>query len=384
MSQKILIIEDNEQDQKIISRFLKKSDYEVCAVVDSGEKGIASAKECAPDIIILDTVLPGMNGFETCRMLKTTEKVKTKIIIATGRLDAVDAQKAKQAGADDYCVKTSDCALILEAIRKVSRDQKEDTWGLQKSMECVKILYQELEKKNAELKKLNTLQAEFVSTASHELRTPLTIIKEAISQVNEGLFGEVNIQQAEKLVMAIEGVDRLRRMIDDLLETAKLEAKKIILHKKKIDLIELARETQTLFYLMAQEKELSIDCHLACDQLIVEADRDRILQVLINLVGNALKFTEQGRILITVKDCDPKAEFSVTDTGCGIGRADLDKVFSKFEQFGKSNLTQKGTGLGLAISKDIVELHGGAISVESVPGKGSTFTVCLPKKDAGQ
>ena len=397
---KILIIEDNEQDQKIISRYLSKRGFNDVTVVDNGEKGIETALEQKPQAILVDTILPGIDGFETCYQLKCVHHLKAPVIIMTGRIDAVDADKARRKGADDYCVKTADYALLLESLDKVTGSsattvpapavepqraepaaQTDPSWGLEKTNQLIKELYRELEKKNAELQKLDNLKSEFVSTVSHELRTPLTIIKGALSQIVEGLYGPVSNEQKEKLEMALRGTDLLKRIINDLLDIAKLEEKKVTLNRERLDLSQLVRDTAESCRSLAQDKGLTIQVKIPPAPVQIEADRDRITQVLTNLIGNAVKFTEQGGIQVSVAQEAGQAVCRIKDTGRGIAKENLPKVFDKFQQFGKSfSPGQEGTGLGLSICKGIIELHKGDIWVDSTLGQGTEFAFSLPQK----
>ena len=400
----ILIIDDNDQDRKIIQRFLTKAGYQILDTAASGEEGIHKALALKPDVILLDTMMPGLNGFETCAQLKQKHKIPSIVIIMTGQIDSVDAQKAKAVGADDYCAKTSDCSLLLEALGKwrqaaglepgtaagKDHDTLQETidahkmpdaeWGAQKTADLVKELYKELEKKNEELRALDKLKSEFVSTVSHELRTPLTIIKGAISQITEGLYGDVNEEQKEKLEMALRSSELLQRIINDLLDIAKLEARKIELKKKKININDIAQEVISACLELVKSKGLSIKFNTDKDIVEVLVDRDRMTQVLTNLIGNAVKFTEQGVIEVGVHDTGDHVLVSVKDTGCGISQEDLPKVFDKFQQFGKSFAAgQEGTGLGLSICEGIIKLHGGKIWVETETNKGSKFIFTLPR-----
>ncbi len=399
---KILMVEDNEQDQKIISRYLSKRGFDDISVVDNGEAGVERALQEKPDIILIDTVLPGIDGFETCYQLKGVHHLESRIIIMTGRIDAVDADKARRKGADDYCVKTADCGLLLEALDKLVEGQAPDkvaeatqpppsspapqtatdpSWGLEKTNQLIKELYRELEKKNEELRKLDSLKSEFVSTVSHELRTPLTVIKGAITQILEGLYGPVSDEQKDKLDMALRGADLLKRIINDLLDIAKLEERKTTLNRQRIDVSQLVREVAASFQNLAQDRGLSLQAAVPPAPVEVEADRDRITQVLTNLIGNALKFTEQGTIQISLAQDKGKVICRVKDTGRGMAKEDLPKVFDKFQQFGKSfSPGQEGTGLGLSICKGIIDLHKGDIWVDSVLDEGTTFTFTLPQK----
>lgn len=221
------------------------------------------------------------------------------------------------------------------------------------------------------------LKDEFVSNVSHELRTPLTVIREAVAQVYDGLVGEVNEEQKHYLSICLRNADRLRRIVDDLLDLSKIEAGKVRLQKKKIDLKELAQTTLAGFSPLAEKKGLTLRSVFCSPSAPVYADKDRMIQVLTNLIGNALKFTEKGFIEVQIEKKEGKIYCAVKDTGIGIAVEDIPKIFDKFEQIGKTS--QQGTGLGLPIAREIVRLHGGEMEVESVPNQGSTFSFVLPQ-----
>ncbi|MBN3041261.1 MAG: HAMP domain-containing histidine kinase [Candidatus Omnitrophica bacterium] len=252
------------------------------------------------------------------------------------------------------------------AVLKVKLANQE--WASKKTNDGIKILYKELEKKNQELKKLDQLKSEFISMVSHELRTPLTTIRESVSQVLDGILGDTTEAQREFLSICLEDIDRLRRIIDNLLDISKIEAGKIKLKKASYDLVELARGLILTFTPRVSSKGLQLFLSAGSPKIQTFFDRDKIIQVFHNLIGNALKFTSSGFILITLNEKDSNIECSVSDSGPGISEDDLPKVFTRFQQFGRTpGPGEKGTGLGLAISKGIIQLHKGQIWVESPP-----------------
>ncbi len=231
-----------------------------------------------------------------------------------------------------------------------------------------------------ERKRLQRLKDEFVRTVSHELRTPLTTIKEGINQILEGILGDITEGQQRFLNIVLNDINRLNRIINDLLDLSKMEAGKIELKKELFDLTSLADSVCETFRPLIKEKGLELTTRYTNEKIDIFADEDRIARVITNLIGNALKFTQQGEIRISVIDSGEAVECSVTDTGKGISRQNLSRVFNKFEQFHSAgNGEEKGTGLGLSIAKSIVELHDGRIWVESEIGKGTTFFFTLPK-----
>lgn len=228
-------------------------------------------------------------------------------------------------------------------------------------------------------KEVDRMKTEFISTVSHELRTPLTVIREGVSLVLDGMMGEINEKQKKFLNVSLSDIDRLKRIIDNLLDIAKIEAGKVELKREPIDLKELMKGVEDIFQARAAQKNLKLILDLPEQDLDLCADRDKIIQVFTNLIGNALKFTEKGAIILSASVQKNEILCAVSDTGKGISQDDLPSVFGKFQQFGRENGSgEKGTGLGLSIAKAVTELHGGKIWVESEVNKGTKFLFTLP------
>jgi nitrogen-specific signal transduction histidine kinase len=231
-----------------------------------------------------------------------------------------------------------------------------------------------------ELKRLDQLKSDFVSNVSHELRTPLAITKLGVNLVLNRTTGEINEKQKEVLSDAKSNIDRLARIIDGLLDISKIEAGKVELKRRLVDIAGLIRQITSSFELSLKEKNLELKVNIPEKQIDAYIDPDKITQVFTNLIGNALKFTDRGYIEISLQEKEREIACVVADTGLGISEEDLPNVFSKFEQFGRlPGPGEKGTGLGLAITKGIIELHGGKIWVESKLGQGAKFSFILPK-----
>ena len=232
-----------------------------------------------------------------------------------------------------------------------------------------------------ERKRLEKIKDDFVSTVSHELRTPLSIIHEGVAQVDEGIHGPVSERQRHFLGFTLEAIGRLTRIIDNLLDISRLDAGKVKVHLQPADLAALTQGVCRSFKVLADNKGLELREYYRPDKIEMPLDRDQVVQVFTNLIGNAVKFTSRGYIEVSVVDNGDHVTCCVLDTGPGIAPENLPKLFSKFEQFGRTpGSGEKGTGLGLAIAKGIVEQHGGHIWVESVFGSGSKFIFTLPKQ----
>src|SRR3989338_5174221 len=227
---------------------------------------------------------------------------------------------------------------------------------------------------------VDRMKTDFISTVSHEIRTPLTTIREGVSQALDGILGETTQKQKEVFSIVLEDADRLKRIIDNLLDISKIEAGMVDLKREFTDIAGLIQGTTASFSLRAKEKGLKINTLLPNQEIKSFIDKDRIIQVFTNLIGNALKFTRTGEINISLIDKEKEIECSVSDTGGGIAKEDLPRVFSKFQQFGRTyGPGEKGTGLGLSITKGIIELHKGKIRGNSELDQGSKFTFLLPK-----
>lgn len=240
----------------------------------------------------------------------------------------------------------------------------------------------ELEKKNRELQKIDVLKSEFVSIVSHELRTPLSIIREGISLVLDGIPGTINPKQNTILNTSKDNIDRLTRIINNLLDISKIESGKIELKKRIFDLNELIKRAANSFEPKIKERGLEIKLDLPADKTNIFADEDRVFEILVNLLGNSIKFTEKGYIAITVVDREEAVECVVSDTGIGIKSENMEKLFKKFTQFDRiEGGGERGTGLGLSIIKGLVQLHGGKVWIESqYGGRGTKVYFTLPKQ----
>lgn len=239
------------------------------------------------------------------------------------------------------------------------------------------------EKKRYEqrLKELDTMKSEFVSSVSHELRTPLTAIKGSVDNMLDGLTGSLNDKQSRYLIRIKSNADRLSRLINDLLDLSTIEAGKIALKPADVPLAALARDIAETLKPVAAEKLITLEVSPADGGATAWADRDKVTQVFMNLIGNALKFTpSQGKVTVAIgRNGDHWIKVSVADSGPGIPFNEAQKIFDKFYQGAKVGQHKiRGTGLGLSISKSLVEMHGGKIWVESEVGRGSTFSFTLP------
>jgi len=229
----------------------------------------------------------------------------------------------------------------------------------------------------AHAKYRDKLKSEFVAFASHELKTPLSVMKINLTNLGLGILGEVNAAQRNIIGTCQDMIGRMDKLISDMLDLYKIEAGMVKLNVERCDLKRILERQVREFVPLFMKKNINLDEDIAKDEFMVSADRDKIEEVINNLLSNAAKFTpDNGIVKLRLFPNDEFLRFEVRDSGPGISKDRLLKIFDKFET---SGIKRESTGLGLAISRDIVELHKGKIWAESEEGNGTTFTVLLRK-----
>lgn len=246
-------------------------------------------------------------------------------------------------------------------------------------------LFRDIQAANEQLRELDRLKTQFLANMSHELRTPLNSIIGFSRVILKGIDGPITKEQQEDLTSIHNSGQHLLRLINDILDLAKIEAGKIAMAFETVDLNETADSVMSTARGLIKDKPIKLYWDVEPGLPLIEADPIRLRQILINFLSNAAKFTEEGEIRLQINRHDPRfVHISVKDSGMGIDEADYDKLFEAFEQVDSSaTRTVGGTGLGLPITKKLVEMHGGQIWFESEVGRGSTFHVTLPIRQEG-
>lgn len=309
-----------------------------------------------------DSILGAMVAYRTTSSLLT--QADTNVLLTVGNQIALALHNA------DTYAEVQQLNLSLEA--KVL----ERTFDLEQANRL-------LETTNEQLQQMNQMKSQFLSHCSHELRTPLTSIKGFSENLIEGLVGHLTDKQQKYLHRINANADRLTRMISDLLDLSRIEVGKIPINLGEVSLSKLASDVIDQCQLLAQGKGQALDGRFAEGGLWILADGDRLTQILTNLVHNAIKFTPPGGSIriTTARTGENTVMVSVSDTGPGIPEEALPKLFDPFYQAHRQQeIGTKGLGLGLAIVKNLVDLHGGTITVECGKEQGATFKVTLPIK----
>lgn len=363
----ILIVDDDAGARKTFGNILKAKGYDVDSV-GNGEEAISKVKGKFFNIVFLDIRLPDISGLE---VLKAVAEINedTVAIMVTAYASVDTSIEAINEAAYSYITKPVDMNHVAQIIARALEKQR-------LSMDNKRLLV-ELKDANVKLKEMDARKSVFVANVSHEFKNPLSIIKESLSLVIDGIAGVVNAEQKRILDVGKQNVERLIRLVSDLLDLAKIEAGKLSMRRERFDAGALLQEILRTYENKISEKRLSLKKDIAQDAGPIWADMDKISQVIINLLSNAIKYTPAGGgIMIKLSRIDRDVRLEISDTGSGIAKEDLTRIFDKFERVTIEK--HEGTGLGLPITKDIVELHKGRIWVESEAGKGSKFIVTLP------
>jgi len=362
----VLLIEDNPGDADLVRlRLIEGSTPVNVSCVNRLSDGLAFLAKKETTLILLDLNLPDSHGAETFR--KVLEKApNVPVVILSGQEDELLAMKAVHQGVQDYLVKGDMTSKHLERSMRYAIERQ----GLLHSLEISRK--QQIEFKN-----------QFLSHVSHELRTPLTCIHQYVSLLFDGLAGPVAPEQRDHLQTILKSVNQLHAMIRDLLEATRAESGKVSVEPRCIALADSVQQAVAMMQAIAQKKRVVLELAPNPALPLLCADPDRVLEVLINLIDNAIKFTPEGGS-VTVKTMVVETEpdfvnISVIDTGRGITAEALPLIFERLYQDPDSiDGNRSGLGLGLYIAKELVRLQGGKMWVASQPFKGSTFSFTLP------
>jgi len=367
----ILVVDDEEGNRDVLSRRLELQGYAV-DTAESGERALEMMKADTFDLVLLDILMPGTDGFEVLKSIKAEHKFRNIPVIMISALDELDSvARCIEMGAEDYLSKPFNPTMLRARIgacleKKRSRDREA-------------LLFDELKQNYKRLQELERLRDDLTHMIIHDLRTPLTSLIAGMQTMDS--LGDLNEGQREMMMIAVEGGGSLLSMINDLLDVEKLESGALQLEYSSLAAGDVIRTSVDQVAALAEAKGLKIIQKIYEGAPAFEADEKKLRRTLVNLLGNAINFTPPGGVItIDANSADEGRSimFSVTDTGEGIPADAFDRIFEKFGQVGaRKEGRSGGTGLGLTFCKLAVEAHGGKIKVES-SGEGSRFSITIP------
>lgn len=389
----ILIVDDTPENLQVLSATLSERGYQVRGVI-KGKMVIRAARSAPPDLILLDIRMPDMNGYEVCEQLKADSQISDIPVIFISALDEVlDKVKAFRVGGVDYITKPFQIEEVLArvehqlTIRRLSKQLLTQNEQLQQEI-------QERKKAEEAAEAASQAKSEFLANMSHELRTPLNAILGFTQVMSRDSL--LRSEQREYIGIINRSGEHLLELINDVLELSKIEAGMITLDETSFDLYRLLDHLELMFQIKAEQKKLGLIFTISSEVTqYVKTDEKKLRGCLINLLGNAIKFTACGSIMLRVgMGNEENSEFSVLsselgretqnssykfltfeieDTGVGIEPEEIDSIFNAFVQTQLGRQLAEGSGLGLSITRKFVQLMGGTITVSSVLGEGTIF-----------
>lgn len=361
----VLIVDDNPNNIQVVAAIMAEHNYELGIAMNALE-AYKFLEANTPELILLDVNMPEVDGFEVCSTLKSDEKYKDiPIIFLTAKDEKEDIVKAFDLGAVDYVTKPFNRKELIARVRtQISLKKTRD----------------ELEKRNYELKKSLEMKDEFLSLVSHEFRTPLNVISSAIQAMSYIYGSELPIKAKQYLSMIRQNTFRQLRLVNNLLDITRVNAGRIKINKKNIDIVFLTKAIIESVSTYASQKKIEVIFTALFEKKIIGIDDEKYERILLNLLSNAIKFTSEGDfITVTLSSMEDKICVEVKDTGIGIPENKIEVIFERFGQVDSSLSRQaEGTGIGLSLVKKFTEALGGSIFVKSQVGEGSAFTILLP------
>ncbi len=367
---RILVVEDDRVNARIISSILRPEGY-VTSEVDSGEAALAAFPDFQPDLVLLDVVMDGISGFETCRRLKADPaSANVPIIFITAKNQPEDIVAGLEAGGIDYVVKPFQPREMIARIRTHLH---------------LRALLEHQQRLIDDLSKANAAKNHFLGIAAHDLRNPLTSIRGLSEFMLDGSSGELNEDQRAMLRSVHSATHVMLDLLNELLDISIIESGEMRLDLTPTNFADIVHDAVFLNGLTAARKQMKISCRPFKPSQALLIDARKIRQVIDNLLSNAIKFSPPGTtITVELSEDADHQTISVQDQGPGIPPGEMSMLFTSF---GKTSVKptggEKSTGLGLAICRKIVEAHRGSISATNRDNGGADFRVRLPAPEHG-
>lgn len=351
---RLLIVDDVPDNLFLVRTILEEEGYEI-VTSSNGQEALKIIETEPPDLVLLDVMMPVMDGYEVTRRMRAMKDLPFIPILLITAYDRANAVKGLDLGADEFIRKPIEADELLARVRSLLR----------------------LKHSIAERDRIDRQRQDFVSRLTHDLRTPLVAADRMLGLLQDGVLGEISPQICEALTIMGRSNSNLLEMVNKLLDVYRYESGSKTINLQPLDLKELLDQVVQELKPIAISKNLELIADLD-DIGLVKVDRLELLRVFNNLIGNALKFTESGRVHVSLTSDQSEAIIAIADTGAGVPLEEQPFLFQRFSQ---GNHQKQGSGLGLYLSHYIVNAHNGKIFVKSPnldSQKGSTFSVHLP------
>ncbi|MEL6149324.1 MAG: hybrid sensor histidine kinase/response regulator [Chloroflexota bacterium] len=363
----ILIVNENPAHLGLLLTALEGRGYRI-RQVKNGAFALQSAFENPPHLVLVDVNLPRLDGYEVCKQLKLNPVTRhVPVIFISTNNELFDKVLAFEVGAVDFISRPFELPEVMARV-----EMQLTLYRQRKEIEALR------EKERAHYEEMTRIKDQYVQMASHDLKTPLSVIVGHTSLLAKSP-NITDSRDRESLEGILEATETMRRLIRDLLDLAKIEAG-MGMELEPISVNDMLKGCVFAFQYNAEEKRIALELALLKQDQTIMADHDRMVQVLSNLISNAIKYTpEDGHVKVSACMDEGALLLDVTDDGIGIPEADIPRVFERFYRVADTvHREQKGTGLGLSITKAIVEKLGGTISAKSQPNVGTRFRILLP------
>lgn len=361
---KILIIDDIAENIQVAANVLKKNNFNI-SYAKSGKSGLAKTEKVDFDLILLDIMMPEMDGFEVCARLKHDEKTRhVPVIFLTAKTDEESLKKGFDTGGVDFITKPFKTAELIARVNTHIQ---------------LKMVQEQLSKTNEDIQAANDNKDKLLSIIAHDLRNPFSVLI-TFSKLIMDSFDEFSKEDILTYMKSFYETSKQGfNILDNLLKWSKSQTGKMEIIPEKLQMFDLTEETITLLNSQAFNKKITL-VNQVDENLWVFADTNMVLTVLRNLISNAIKFTnENGEIIVTGEEIGKEVKINVSDNGVGIAAADIKKIFRIDIKHSTSGTKgERGTGLGIVLCKEFIEKNRGTLSVDSKIGQGSTFSFSLP------
>jgi two-component system, sensor histidine kinase and response regulator len=375
----ILIVDDAEPNRLVLSGYVDALGLHA-RQAENGRIALEMMQRENPDLVLLDILMPEMDGFETLRRIKLDSKLRHVPVIMISALDDLDSVvRCIEQGADDYLVKPFNPTLLRARVNSCLRKKEFHDAELEYSRRLAEA-NDRIQLQNEELTEANSLKDKFLQIASHDIRNPLTVLLTAVHVLKQAAAARADAKAAEYLEIMTSSLDRIQSIVDDFLDYRKLQSGNVELRLQELDIAAVVRQLAEECAAFAGGKKIVLGMEIGDALKPVVGDREKVLQIATNYLTNALKFSPRGStVKLRCSSRDAFVRIEICDEGPGVKESERPQLFKEFAKISnKPTGSEKSTGLGLSIVKRLTEAQGGRVGADFPEGGGSAFWFELP------